>query len=204
MPQRFDLTDNEVLVANTLLTDTEVGILSVVTTEGYPRAIPVNFVAHDFDIYIHGAGSGEKYDLLSKSPQVSFAVYIPYSMILSEWRSPKYACGATQYYMSLNMYGRGEVVDDIKLKADALQWLMEKHEPNAEFVPIKQDEPIYRDVLKKTQIFKVTPEQMTVKVKMGQNLTAATRSKVIEHLKVRGETLDLKTAELMVQYGAMK
>jgi nitroimidazol reductase NimA-like FMN-containing flavoprotein (pyridoxamine 5'-phosphate oxidase superfamily) len=42
----------------------EVGYLGLVTADGTPRVVPLNFAALDTTIYFHGALAGEKHDLL--------------------------------------------------------------------------------------------------------------------------------------------
>lgn len=172
----------------------DVGFLGITDPDGYPRVVPVNFVLIGESIYIHGASEGEKYDRLKTGPKVSFSFIEPYSMIPSSWQSEEYACSATVFYKSVYMRGLGSIVDDPEEKAAALQALMEKHEPEGDFLAIRADEPLYAKALADVAIFKVVPDRVTTKFKFGQNLSETLRRSLIDKLRERGTDLDIRTA----------
>ena len=51
------------------------GFLAVNGEEGYPYAIPMNFLYYDNHIYFHSAVSGHKIDAITANNKVSFCVY---------------------------------------------------------------------------------------------------------------------------------
>lgn len=58
-----------------LLQEGEYGIMSMITPEGMPYGIPINYVWDGNDsLYIHCAPEGKKLRCLQSSPQVSFAI----------------------------------------------------------------------------------------------------------------------------------
>ena len=58
-----------------LLQEGEYGVMSMITPEGMPYGIPINYVWDGNDsLYIHCAPEGKKLRCLQSSPQVSFAI----------------------------------------------------------------------------------------------------------------------------------
>lgn len=177
------------------LADTcEVGYLSLVTAEGYPRAIALNFAAVGETIYFHGAREGEKFELIGQSPRAGFTIVKPYSYIPSSWSAPRYACPATQFFKSVEIRGICEAVDDPAEKARGLGALMDKHQPEGGFDPIDPDLPQYAKALESVGVFRVTPDSWTGKVKFGQNEPEKLRRIFVEKLRERGGPMDEETA----------
>jgi nitroimidazol reductase NimA-like FMN-containing flavoprotein (pyridoxamine 5'-phosphate oxidase superfamily) len=172
-----------------------VGHLGILTPDGYPRVIAVNFVHIGERIYLHGADTGEKFDVFKGGCKVTFEIDLPYALIPSYWRSETYACPASQYYKSMLIKGRGAVVSDPMEKAEALQALMEKHQPEGRFTPITPDDSLYRKALDEVAILRIDPEQIDIKEKFGEHLPRATRSLIVENLRRRGGDIDLATAD---------
>ena len=51
------------------------GVLAVLGDDGYPYAVPLNFVYEDGKIYIHCAGEGHKIDAIRRCDKASFCVF---------------------------------------------------------------------------------------------------------------------------------
>ncbi len=171
----------------------QVGYLGLITEEGFPRSIALNFVAVQENLYFHGALAGQKYDLLTKSPLVGFTMAWELSYIPSNWTGPDYACPATQLFKSVEVYGRGAVVEDGIEKAIALQALMLKHQPEDSFREITQDEKIYRKALAGTGVFRIDRESWAGKVRLFQEKPRNFQDKIIAKLKDRKSEIDLMT-----------
>lgn len=60
--------------ANEVLSRGKTGVLGLIGDEGYPYTVPVNYVYQDGKIYLHGAGSGHKFDAASRCDKASFCV----------------------------------------------------------------------------------------------------------------------------------
>jgi nitroimidazol reductase NimA-like FMN-containing flavoprotein (pyridoxamine 5'-phosphate oxidase superfamily) len=78
------------------------GVLSCSGDEGYPYAVPVNFVYYNEKIYFHSAKSGHKIDPIMKDPKVCFTV-IDEDTIVSE----KF----TSYFRSVVAFGKARIVE---------------------------------------------------------------------------------------------
>ena len=172
----------------------EIGYLAVVTADGTPRAVPLNFAAVEQAVYFHGAPAGEKFELLRAGPRVSFLMALPYSILPSHWMAKDYACPATHYFKSVDARGTCAPCDDVVERARGLQALMEKYQPEGRFKPITADDPIYANALRTVSLFRLAVETWSGKVKFGVNETESVRRAMIERLRERGEPRDLETA----------
>lgn len=171
----------------------EVGYLGVTDPDGYPRVVPLNFAMHNGSIYFHGAQEGEKYEAFKRTPKVSFCFVEPFSYLPSYWQAKEHACPATIFFKSVYMRGKGSLVENPDEKAAALQALMDKHQPEGGFKSLSVSDPLYETSIRNVGIFKVKPERVDMKIKLGQGYTDKTRQKLIDHLRERGTELDLQT-----------
>ena len=176
---------------------TQVGYLGIITPDNYPRVVPVNFATIGDRVYLHGATTGEKYDALSSGQKVTFCIAVPYSMIPSYWRSPDYACPASQYFESVLIRGRGVVVSDPTEKAKALQALMEKHQPEGGFKRLDASDPLYVKAIDEVAIFRIDPDRIDIRIKFGDHLSPETRRRIIAKLRERDIGVDKITAQEM-------
>jgi len=184
-----DFNENEYLE---LMNQEQVGQLGVIDKKGYPRIIPVNFVLYNGNVYFHGAMEGEKYELLQEKPKVTFSVYQPYSYIPSYFIS-NIACQATIFFKSVHIRGEGSLVDDFNQKIKVVIALMEKHQPEKKFAEIELSNSKYFHYMETTGIFCITPSEITIKQKFGQNLSDSVISHIIDYLEERNELLDRET-----------
>lgn len=181
----------------------DVGYLGIIDERGYPRIIPLNFVADGKDIYFHGAKEGEKYTLMSQNPKVTFAVTVPYSQIPSYWESERSAVPASHFYKSLHIRGQGSMIEDSHEKARVFELMMQKYQPEGNYEAIDPDNPIYTSPLKRVGLYKVKTEEFAMKIKFGQNMSDVHRQKVIDGLKSRRKEIDYLTLEEMRKLGLL-
>ncbi len=188
----FDSSDSTVI--QEILAANKIGRVGIITPDGYPRIVPVNYVAIDSHIFFHGAPEGEKYAVFEGGNRVSFAVDMAYSTIPSYWLEQNNACPATIFYKSLFMRGQGRIVTDLHAKARALQALMESEQPEGGYARIVPEEPIYRRRLPGVAVFEIIPNAIDVKLKFAQNRDKEVRRRLIKLLLERGGPTDLATA----------
>lgn len=175
-----------------LMQEEQVGQLGVIDKNGYPRIIPVNFVLYNGNIYFHGALEGEKYELLKENPKVTFSVYQPFSYIPSYFIS-NIACQATIFFKSVHIRGTGSLVEDYNDKIKVVIKLMEKHQPEKKYTDIDLSNPKYYHYMETTGIFCITPSEITMKLKFGQNMGNSVISHIISYLEERNQPIDHET-----------
>lgn len=180
-----------------VLDQAEVGSLGIVVADNYPRVIPVNFVRLNENnaVSFHCAMEGEKWEALQGEPKVTFSVYLPFSIIPSYWMTNNHGCGATHFFKSVQVNGVAQILSGRSAKAQALQALMEKYQPEGRYQTIRADDPMYKKPIEKTGIVLIKPERVACKIKFGQNLPVHTREKLVGLLKERGRPIDILTAE---------
>jgi len=174
-----------------------VGYLGILTPDGYPRVVPLNFVADGEIIYFHGANRGEMYEVLKEEPKVTFSIDLPYSVIPSYWTSKKSAGAATMFYKSALVKGRCRLVDTPDEKARILALLTARYQPEGGHDPIRHDSRTYKHILKATIVYRIDPDRVDVHVNFRQKKSDDYKRKLIRKLEERGRGTDLATAEII-------
>jgi nitroimidazol reductase NimA-like FMN-containing flavoprotein (pyridoxamine 5'-phosphate oxidase superfamily) len=176
------------------------GYLCLITGDGYPRNLAVNFAAVGQTLFFHGARAGEKFTRVQEDPRVGFSMIQALSFLPSTWSSLDLACPATQLFRSVEVKGRCVVLEDPDEIAAGLEALMRKYQPEGGYSPIAPDAFGYRQSLKSVAVFRLDPDSWTGKVKLLQNLPEVARRRIMNHLADRGAELDLLTLDLMRRY----
>ena len=196
--QEFQVEDEREI--ESFLAEASFGVLATVRPDGSPSATPLNFAYHNGAVYFHGSRVGEKMASLAEDNRVAFSVAREYAVIPSYFLDPALACPATSYFKSVLMTGRAEIVTDLREKAEALEAMMRKLQPEGGYDPIRADDERYAPQLKAVAVVKLVPEAAAAKFKFGQNLKEAKRAAVLEGLAQRDKPLDEATRRLMMQY----
>ncbi len=181
-----------------LLDCAEYGVLAL--SKGVtPYSVPVNFVRVDKFIYFHGSKNGRKMNYLRCNKNISFSVTKPYSIIPSYFSSKDgLACPATHFFKSVVIDGFADIELDKSEKIKALSALMKKLQSEGGYKSL--DESIYKKAIDATEVVKIVPYNIKLKVKVGQKLPDSRYNLIIEHLSKRAEAIDLETIEVMKRY----
>lgn len=96
-----------------ILASCNLGTLSMVTPDGLPYGVPINysFDAKKNALYLHCAIKGKKLDCLNYQPMVSFSVYRNPTIVEEKF---------TTHYESVLVTGRAEVLSDPEEKRKVL------------------------------------------------------------------------------------
>jgi len=137
--------------AKELLQNEKRGVLSVNGDNGYPFAMPINFIYDETTnkIYFHGATSGHKVDSIKKNSKVCFTVYGKEEKSDSDW---------APYLSSAVVYGKCKLIADPEITKQHLKELGMKYYPSEQEV----DEEIARDI-KSVQLFEISIEHISGK-----------------------------------------
>lgn len=106
-----------------ILRDQKRGVLAVLGDEGYPYAVPMNYVYDNGCIYFHSAVAGHKLESIRAYDKGSFNV-------LGE--PQKADDGWSYFFDSVTAFGRLREVTDPAEKTKCLRKLGNKYFPNAE------------------------------------------------------------------------
>lgn len=113
-----------------LLQQNRRGVLSMNGDDGYPYAIPINYL-YDEDnkkIYFHGARAGHKVDALKACDKVCFTVY-GNEMIKEESWAP--------YMQSVVVFGRCHLLETNEKTMTLLKKFAMKYYPNEKMVDVE-------------------------------------------------------------------
>ena len=116
--------------AKALLLNSRRGVLAVNGDDGYPYAIPINYL-YDEDarkIYFHGARAGYKVDALRASDKVCFTVYGNETVREESW---------APFMQSVVVFGRCHPVEAGKRATALLKKFAMKYYPNEQMVDIE-------------------------------------------------------------------
>lgn len=153
---------------NEILTKAEYGTLATIGADGYPYAVPVNYVFHNGNIYFHCATVGHKLDNINNCPKVSF------NIVTDVWVMPLIPDqnvnendltfkGFDTNFNSVIIFGKAkEVLEEEKM--DGLCALLQKFLDKDEYSKYKEDGIKYiESSLKRTKLIKIEIEHMTGK-----------------------------------------
>ena len=190
----FDVKDENSI--NEVLETCEYGSLSLIS-EGKPYVVALNFVFFENSIFFHGAKEGKKIEAIKSNPNASFLVVKPYSFIPSYFSDTMAACPATQFFASVLFEGTVSFIEDGNIKAKVLNALMKKFQKEDSFEEIAYEKAMYTKMLDKTAIFELKPQNISCKIKVGQNLAEEKKNRLIEKLKSRDLEIDEETIKQM-------
>ena len=144
---------NEISIdaAKDLIRSSRRGVLAVNGDEGYPYAIPINYLYDEENnrIIFHGAKAGHKVDSLKKNDKICFTVYGNETIKEESW---------APYLQSVVIFGKCRLVENKDDTISMLNKFALKYYPNVEMVN-KEIEFSGRGV----QMFEIEIEHMSGK-----------------------------------------
>lgn len=113
--------------AKDLLKESRRGVLAVNGDEGYPYAIPVNYLYEESEnkIIFHGAKAGHKVDSIKKNDKVCFTVYGNERIKEEEW---------APFMQSVVVFGRCRLINDLEENIRLVKLFAKKYYPNQALV----------------------------------------------------------------------
>jgi len=94
------LSDEE---AERILENGQTAILALHGDDGYPYAVPLNYVYADGKIYVHCAKAGHKLDAIRRAPRLSLVVIERDDVVPEELAT---------YYRSVIVFGQARILED--------------------------------------------------------------------------------------------
>jgi nitroimidazol reductase NimA-like FMN-containing flavoprotein (pyridoxamine 5'-phosphate oxidase superfamily) len=123
-----------------------------------PFSIPTAFVRYENKIYIHGSVGSHFIWELEKGVPVCISATLIDALVVA-----KSAFSHSVNYRSVVLFAQGEKIEDVNLKASALEWLTNKIVPNSwDYLrPMKDNE------LKKTTVLSFDIDEVSAKTRAG-------------------------------------
>lgn len=129
------------------------GRMATTGPDNLPYITPVNYVYMDDSIYIHTGFSGRKIENLNFNPVVCFEISSPGNLYVSEK-----ACGFSMRYWSIIIEGKASFINDIALKREVIDALMDKYSMNLEFSPPTDEE------MERVNIIRISTDKISGKL----------------------------------------
>ena len=150
-PIRRSKKEIDIATAKELLQTARIGVFAVNGDDGYPYAIPVNYLYDEETnrIYFHGARAGHKFDALQKDDKVCFTVYGEEHIKDLEW---------APYVQSVVVFGRCRLMEHDENAMELLRKVAAKYYPSAEAIE-EEIESTGRGV----QMYEITIEHLSGK-----------------------------------------
>jgi len=143
-----ELKNDEVIE---ILKNSDYGILSTVSQNGYPYGVPVSFIFSNNSIYFHGAIEGHKLDNLLNNSKVSFCV-VGKTCVLPDKFSTKFE--------SVIIFGRANEVFDNEKNIILLE-ILNKYSPDY----IESGKTYITNASPKTKVIKICIEHISGKAR---------------------------------------
>ncbi|WP_072682402.1 pyridoxamine 5'-phosphate oxidase family protein [Arcobacter sp. LA11] len=196
MKKAFEITDKKII--DDILNEAQFGTLAL-CSNNKPYSLPINFVELNGEIFFHGSKKGKKISIIKENTNASFSVVEDCSLIPSYFSTDKGdACPATHFFKSIIIDGKIEFVENYNEKANALESLMQKLQKEGKYIPLNDE--TYKKAINATCLFKLIPNEIRAKFKLGQHLKKDRFERICEHLQERGTKKDLETLKLMKQF----
>lgn len=98
------------------------GVLALLGDDGYPYAVPLNYVYTDGRIYFHSARQGHKLDAIQNRSKASFCVIGQDRIVPQEY---------TSYFRSVIVFGTVRILEDETERRDAIEKLTVRYAPES-------------------------------------------------------------------------
>ena len=170
-----------------------IGRLATLGADGFPYITPVNYVYWQDSIDFHCSHRGEKMENIKSDSRVCFEVDIPLAYKERACAPEAAPCSVHQFYHSVIIRGRAEIVTDSAEKVGALNALMASHEKNPHYGEIQADMP----EVAACSVVAVRVTTMTGKSDLGQKKSAEEKAMIANFLRRRNLPGDMEAANLM-------
>jgi hypothetical protein len=136
--------------AKILLSQGTSGVLALSGDQGWPYAVPLNYILWEDKVCFHCAKAGYKLDAIAQDPRVCFTVVLRDQLVSNH---------ITTLYESVMVFGRAQVVEDEAQRQAILNALVDTlgdvpEDLKAQYIAKKA---------KNTTLVAITPEQITGK-----------------------------------------
>lgn len=150
-PMRRKKKEIDISLAKELVNNSRRAVLAVNGDEGYPYAVPINYiyVEEENKIYFHGARVGHKVDSIKACDKVCFTVYGNETIKEEAW---------APYMQSTVIFGRCHLIEDHDRAMEKLKIMAMKYYPDE----ASADEEIAQ-FEKAVQMFEIEIEHMSGK-----------------------------------------
>ena len=176
-----------------ILERARIGRLATIGADGFPYITPVNYVWYHGHIYFHCAHEGEKIANIKRDARVCFEVDIPLAYLGLAYDPSRPTCHVHQFYHSVIIRGRAEVVIEPEEKVAALNALVAVHEESDDFTKVTTE----TKGVGLCTVIAVRVADISGKSDLAQKKDKSEKTKIADYLKNRNLPGDEEAARLI-------
>lgn len=137
-----------------LLSESQDCVLASQGKDGFPYAVPMNFVYYNDKIYMHGLGKGQKVDNIKLNSKVCVEIH---QMLGLLYEDIDLACDVNVEYNSVVILGYAKLLTDLSVKREILNMIVDKYTPQF------SDKDLPENMLKNTGVIEIEIKEYTGK-----------------------------------------
>lgn len=183
------------LLIEQFVTEQKLGRLITAGPSLQPHIGLYPFLYEGKSIQMHLHRDDEQLHDLYSNPKCAFEVDEVLATVPSHWIDPANAAFATAYYRCVIFECDAVISEDPQVIAAQQQRLMQSHQPEGGYAPVRAENPVYHGSLHSIAAVTLNVNTRKVKWKLAQNRDQSTRVKLIEQLTQRGAPGDLQAAQ---------
>ena len=129
-------------------------VLATHGKNGYPYALPMNYIYFNNKIYMHGLAKGQKIDNIQENPKVCVEIHEMIGLLDEDIED---VCDVNVEYESIVILGNAKVLKDKDSKREVLRQIVDKYTPQLS----KEDLP--EKMINNTGVIEIEIEESTGK-----------------------------------------
>lgn len=129
-------------------------VLATHGKNGYPYALPMNYIFFNNKIYMHGLAKGQKIDNIQENPKVCVEIHEMIGLLDEDIED---VCDVNVEYESIVILGNAKVLKDKDSKREVLRRIVDKYTPQLS----KEDLP--ENMINNTGVIEIEIEESTGK-----------------------------------------
>lgn len=173
------------------------GTLIATLPGGYPRISILPFIHEGDTIELHCVREDATFAAVRANPRVTFLVSDFLAFSRHDWVDPEDAGRATLNFRAVAFECDATTDTDPVAVAAALSRLLAAYEPDADYVPVAAEDPLYGSRVERLAVVRLRIVHTEAKFKVGPAAPVEVKRRVIVGLRERNEPGDTRAADVI-------
>jgi transcriptional regulator len=174
------------------------GTLIAAPPGGHPQISILPFIHEGETIELHCVQEDATFAAVQANPRVTFLVSDFLAFSRHDWVDPEDAGRATLNFCAVAFECEATTATDPAQVAAALARLLAAYEPDADYVPIAADNPLYSERIERLAAIRLRIVHTEAKFKVGPAAPVEVKQRVVDGLRARNEPGDARAADIIV------
>jgi transcriptional regulator len=173
------------------------GTLIATPPGGYPQISILPFLRDGARIELHCVQEDATFAAVRANPRVTFLVSDFLAFSRHDWVDPEDAGRATLNFRAVAFECDATTSTDPVAVAGALARLLAAYEPDADYVPIAADNPLYSPRVERLAVIQLHIVHTEAKFKVGPAAPVDVKQRVVAGLRARNDPGDARAADVI-------